>query len=452
VNNTRKATLGLQILQVNLVVGPFHPTTEETDEEAKVVKFILMSADLDLDLDPFRSHIFCMDGNQLNHLKDIDIHSYRTDTVIFTHGLQNPKSHPSTLNSPVCRFLLNHIIFIQIREEEPLTAMRVLVTGSAGHLGEALVRTLRVKDTVETVGTDILASEFTNKVGSIVDRDHVRSCMSGVDVVLHTATLHKPHIVTHSKLEFIETNVTGTLHLLEEAAAAGVKAFIYTSTTSVFGDAMNPATKHDPAVWVTEDLQPIPKNIYGVTKLAAENLCQLFARNHQLPCFILRTSRFFPEADDAEATQEAYADENFKANEFLNRRVDIEDVVSAHLLAMEKATEVKFGCYIISATTPFTEADLIEINGNAPAVLKSHVPDYEGIYDTLGWRMNPTVDRVYVNKKARDELGWCPKTDFSAVLARLELGWKVLSPLAHSIGKKGYHDEMFEGEPYPVND
>jgi nucleoside-diphosphate-sugar epimerase len=277
--------------------------------------------------------------------------------------------------------------------------------------------------------------------------------MSGVDVVLHTATLHKPHIVTHSKFEFIETNITVTLNVLEEAVVAGVRAFIYTSTTSVFGDAMNPATTNDPAVWVTEELQPIPKNIYGVTKLAAENLCQLFARNHTLPCIILRTSRFFPEADDAEAAREAYSNENSKANEFLNRRVDIEDVVSAHLLAMEKASEIEFGRYIISATTPFTETDMTEINGDAAGVLKLHVPQYEGVYDTLGWRMNPIVDRVYVNKKARDELGWCPKNDFAAVLASLDDGGTVLSPLAYSIGKKGYHDAIFEGEePYPVAD
>ena len=105
--------------------------------------------------------------------------------------------------------------------------------------------------------------------------------MAGVHTVLHAATLHKPHVATHSRQEFVDTNITGTLNLLEEAVAAGVQAFVFTSTTSVFGDALIPPAGA-PAAWITEDVTPVPKNIYGVTKAAAEDLCQLFHRNHGL--------------------------------------------------------------------------------------------------------------------------------------------------------------------------
>ena len=328
--------------------------------------------------------------------------------------------------------------------------MKVLVTGSGGHLGEGLMRTLRGRN-IEAVGCDIIASPFTDRLGSIADSGFVRACMVGVDVVLHAATLHKPHIVTHSKREFIDTNVTGTLNLLEAAVEVGVRAFVFTSTTSTFGAAMNPK-EGEAAVWVTEELRPIPKNIYGVTKLAAENLCQLFASNHQLPCIILKTSRFFLEPDDNRAIRAAYGDDNAKVNEFLNRRVEIEDVVSAHLLAIEKAGEIGFGRYIISATTPFTPADLGELNRNAPAVLKRHLPDYERAYAQLGWHMAPTIGRVYVNRKAREELGWRPKYSFAEVLKRVEGGERPFSPLAYSIGKKGYHAEEFADGPYPVEE
>jgi UDP-glucose 4-epimerase len=158
--------------------------------------------------------------------------------------------------------------------------MRVLVTGSAGHLGEALVRTLE-KMKYEVIGLDILQSPFTTHVGSITDRACVRRCLSGVQVVLHTATLHKPHIVTHDPQSFVDTNVTGTLTLLQEAVAAGVECFVFTSTTSVFGDALVPPAG-TPAAWVTEDVTPVPKNIYGVTKAAAEDLCQVFHMNVRL--------------------------------------------------------------------------------------------------------------------------------------------------------------------------
>ena len=213
--------------------------------------------------------------------------------------------------------------------------MRVLVTGSAGHLGEALVRSLRDSGD-EVAGLDILDSPFTTRVGSIVDSDVVRECMGGVRIVFHPATLHKPHVVTRSPQSFVDTNVTGTLNLLQEAVAAGVESFIFTSTTSVFGDALVPPAGA-PAAWVTEDVTPLPKNIYGVTKAAAEDLCRLFHRKHRLPCVVLRTSRFFPEEDDNRDMRQAYPDDNLKANEYLFRRVDLEDAVSAHLAAAKKA-------------------------------------------------------------------------------------------------------------------
>src|ERR1044072_8216862 len=216
--------------------------------------------------------------------------------------------------------------------------MKFLVTGSAGHLGEALVRTLQQMK-YEVVGADVLASPFTNYTGTIADRDFVKQCMQGVNVVLHTATLHKPHVVSHTPQQFIDTNITGTLNLLQEAVGAGVESFVFTSTTSTFGDALVPPPGA-PAAWITEDVMPVPKNIYGVTKTAAENLCQLYYRNFGLPCIILRTSRFFPEEDDNKKLRGIYPDSNLKANEFLYRRVEIEDVVSAHLLAAQKARSI----------------------------------------------------------------------------------------------------------------
>lgn len=327
--------------------------------------------------------------------------------------------------------------------------MKVLVTGSAGHLGEALVRTLKSQG-VGVIGTDLTDSDFTDVVGTIADRDHVRGCLQGVDAVLHTATLHKPHVVTHTHQDFVETNITGTLNLLEESVAAGVGSFVFTSTTSAFGDALTPAPS-EPAAWITEDVSPVPKNIYGVTKVAAESLCQLINRNHKLPCLILRTSRFFPEVDDKRDVRERYEDGNAKANEFLYRRVDIEDVVSAHLLAMEKAPAIGFERYIISATTPFTKDDLSELRTDAPDVLDRRIPEYRAEYERRDWQMFPSIDRVYVNEKACHELGWRPKHNFADVLSRLETGGEVLSPLAKTIGAKGYHEIEYADGPYPVD-
>jgi UDP-glucose 4-epimerase len=317
--------------------------------------------------------------------------------------------------------------------------MTILITGSAGHLGEALMRSLRAAGK-SAAGIDLLPSPFTTHVGSIGDRDFVRDCMAGVTAVIHAATLHKPHVVTHSRQAFIDTNIIGTLALLEAAVAAGVSAFVYTSTTSAFGSALTPAPS-DPAAWITEEVIPVPRNIYGATKVAAESLCELFHRDQGLPVVILRTSRFFPEDDDVPAIASAYERDNVQANELLYRRVDLEDVVSAHLLAVERAGDIGFGRYIISATTPFGRGDLVDLRHDAPAVVRRLFPEVDALYAAKGWKLFPSLDRVYVNERARAALGWAPRYDFPRVLASLVAGEDFRSELARAVGVKGYHGD-----------
>lgn len=317
--------------------------------------------------------------------------------------------------------------------------MRVLVTGSAGHLGEALVRRLTAAGHT-AVGIDVLSSPHTAIVGSIVDRDRVEQAIDGVDHVIHTATLHKPHVDTHSRQAFVDVNVTGTLRLLEAAVAARVQSFVFTSTTSTFGRALSPPPGA-PAAWITEAVAPVPKNIYGVTKTAAEDLCELFHRDHGLPCVVLRTSRFFPEDDDDPGKRAAFGRENLQANEFLHRRVELGDAVDAHLIAIERAASVGFAEYIVSATTPFEPSDAPLLAVDAPAVIRRRFPDVLDIYGARGWKLPPTLDRVYDNARARTELGWRPRFDFRHVLDRVQRGEDVLGPLAAVVGAKGYHRE-----------
>jgi UDP-glucose 4-epimerase len=313
--------------------------------------------------------------------------------------------------------------------------MRVLVSGSAGHLGEALMRVLP-----DAIGLDVLESPHTTVVGSVADAALVRRCVEGVDAIVHAATLHKPHVGSHGRQEFIDTNVTGTLTLLEAAVQAGVRRFVFTSTTSACGRALTPPPGA-PAAWIDEDVVPVPRNVYGVSKTAAEDLCELVHRDHRLPCLILRTSRFFPEPDDHDEVRTSYDDLNVKVNELLYRRVDLEDVVEVHRLALERAPEIGFGRYIITATTPFTRDDLAELRTDAPAVVRRLHPEYEEIYAARGWRMFPAIERVYDNARARRDLGWEPRHDFASALARLRAGQDPRSALALAVGAKGYHAE-----------
>lgn len=329
--------------------------------------------------------------------------------------------------------------------------MKILVTGSSGHLGEAICRILKDKH-IDYAGADLLGSAFTTHIGSITDRSFVNELFStGIDYVLHVATLHKPHVVTHAYQDFIDTNITGTLNLLEAAVAHNVKGFVYTSTTSTFGDRLTPAAG-EPAAWITETTAAIPKNIYGVTKNAAKDLCQLFLRNHQLPCIVLKTSRFFPEEDDRKSVREQFDDLNSKANEYLYRRVDIEDAANAHLCAIEKIAAIGFGKYIISATSPFGPEHLAPLHTDAVTVVEKLFPEMKELYAAKGWKMLPRIDRVYVNEKARRELNWKPRYDFAYILECLKINKDFRSELALQTGSKGYHSETFADGPFPVPD
>jgi UDP-glucose 4-epimerase len=176
----------------------------------------------------------------------------------------------------------------------------------------------------------------------------------------------------------------------------------------------------------------------------------LFHRRRGLPVIVLRTSRFFPEDDDDASVRERFETDNTQANELLYRRVDIEDVVSAHLAALERAETIGFSRYIISATTPFAERDLVALRNDAPGVVRRLFPDYPALYARRGWTMFPGMDRVYVNRRAVAELGWRPKYDFAHVIESLRAGRDFRSPLAREVGSKGYHETVFDEGPYPV--
>lgn len=294
--------------------------------------------------------------------------------------------------------------------------MTILVTGSAGHLGTALMRRLRAQGQTG-IGLDLRASPETDRIGAIGDRMLVRAAMTGVRAVLHTATLHKPQLATHSKQDFVDVNVTGTLVLLEEAVRAGVAAFVCTSTTSVYGAALTPPPDA-PAAWVTEATAPEPRTIYGATKHAAEDLCALFHREAGLPAIVLRTARFFTDAD-AQSERLGITDANLHTNELLNRRVALEDAVDAHFAALERAPALGFARYVVSATTPFAAGDRAALRRDAAGVVHRLFPDCARLYAARGWRLFPTLDRVYDNTAARRDLGWRPRHDFAGALSAL---------------------------------
>jgi UDP-glucose 4-epimerase len=303
--------------------------------------------------------------------------------------------------------------------------VNILVTGSSGWLGQTLVPRL-VRDGHRVVGLDPDAAPTTSIVGSVVDRALVRRIIrdEGIEAILHAAARHKPHIETHDNSEFVAVNVQGTLNLLEEAVAPGSKVdrLVFTSTTSLMisqkiRDGRAGGARE--AVWIDETMAPLqPRNIYGVTKLAAEELCRLFNHLHKLPVVVLRTARFFPEEDDM-AHAIVQGAENTKANEFLFRRLSVEDAAEAHVAALARAPEIGFDTFIISSMTPFSHRDCAALIDDAPSVVARYFPDYLALYARRGWTMFQSIDRVYDAGKAARQLGFVCNTGFEQILAGL---------------------------------
>ena len=306
--------------------------------------------------------------------------------------------------------------------------MRVLLTGSSGWLGRFLAPQLRAAGHA-VVGLDVAPGADTHVLGSVADRTVVDAVFAehAPDTVIHAGALHKPDIARHDRQAFVDVNVSGTLHLLEAAVRAGHDRFVFTSTTSLMISQAIRDGAGNSAIWLDETSGPIePRNIYGVTKYAAEQLCRLFHREHGLSVVVLRTARFFPEEDDTHLT---LGGENMKANEFLHRRLTVEDAATAHVAALERAPTVGFGTYIVSAPPPFSRADLAELKRDAPAVVARYFPDAITLYARRAWTLPRAIGRIYDPGAIERDLGFRCATDFRFVLDALAADRAM--PFAH---------------------
>ncbi|NUP07646.1 MAG: NAD(P)-dependent oxidoreductase [Polyangiaceae bacterium] len=301
--------------------------------------------------------------------------------------------------------------------------MRVLLTGSSGWLGRYLAPMLS-QSGHSVVGLDLAEGTHTQIVGSVADRSLVERVFrqEHIEAVVHGAALHKPDLARYPASAFVDVNVTGTLNLLEAATTAGHDRFVFTSTTSLMISAAIRAEEGHAAVWLTEETTPLePRNMYGVTKLAAEHLCRLQHLERGLSVVVLRTSRFFPEEDDM-AHEIPLSGPNTKANELLYRRLTVEDAARAHIVALEKAPSLGFETFIVSAPTPFVRDDAADLKRDAASVIERYFPGARALYERAGFRLPTSIGRVYDASRAERLLGFRCRTAFADVLTALEAG------------------------------
>ena len=157
------------------------------------------------------------------------------------------------------------------------------------------------------------------------------------------------------------------------------------------------------AVWITEEVPTIPRDIYDITKVAAEGLCRDFFNKEGLQTTVLRVSRFWNEPLRKKIFYRMY------------RGVDVRDVAYAHKLAIEKDFE-KFDIFNISAQSIFTIYDLLDLKKNCRQIIQKKIPELITYYERKNWDFPNSIDRVYVIKKKKKELGYNPRYNIEQIL------------------------------------
>ncbi|AGH81046.1 NAD-dependent epimerase/dehydratase [Psychromonas sp. CNPT3] len=277
--------------------------------------------------------------------------------------------------------------------------MKILITGTAGRVGRAIY--IKLMKYHEVVGVDLTPCSTVDHIGDIRDKALMSKALHGVDVIVHCAALHAPHVGIFSDAQFVSINEDATQNLALQAIQQGIKHFVFTSTTALYGYASTPEGM---AGWIDESVLPKPKSIYHRTKINAEKKLENISNHFNFPITVLQMSRCFPEPVDMMCVYR------------LTRGIDARDVASAHLCAIEKRLN-GFNRFIISGKTPFDPSCCRALLENASPVIGEYASDLATEFLKRGWDVPKSLDRVYDSRAAQRALDWQPSHGFESVLA-----------------------------------
>lgn len=278
--------------------------------------------------------------------------------------------------------------------------MKLVVTGSSGRVGRAIVRALAGDHDV--VGLDRKPFPTTRVTADICDPGALEATMAGADAVIHAAALHAPHVGRVSDTEFWRINVDATRTLAECARRLHIPRVVFTSTTALYGNVVE-ATR---CVWIDEATAPQPRTIYHRTKHEAERALAELA-GPRLAVRILRVGRCFPEPVNRTAVYR------------LHRGVDVRDVAVAHAAALVNPGPA-FQCHVVSGRVAFQPDDCEALACGADAVIRNRCPELADAFDRRGWPLPTCIDRVYASRSAATDLAWHPRHGFAEVLAQFD--------------------------------
>jgi UDP-glucose 4-epimerase len=269
-------------------------------------------------------------------------------------------------------------------------AMKAVVTGGAGFIGSHLVRRLLADGAQVTVIDDLSTGRRANLDGvpiTVVERDIAREeladILGGTDVIFHLAAVPSVPRSVSEPLRSHEAAATGTLRLLEAAREAGVRTFVNSSSSSVYGDVASPPMR--------ESMPTVPRSPYAVAKLAAEGYTRVFAQLHGMRTVSLRYFNVFGPRQDPTSTYAAAIPRFITA--YMRREQPqvygdgqqsrdftyVDNVVEANIAAAA-APKLAGESVNIAAGTPRTVLEVLEAISNefGYSLPPTHAPDRPG--------------------------------------------------------------------------
>ncbi len=235
--------------------------------------------------------------------------------------------------------------------------MRVLLTGGSGDVGTLLAQRLLARgvavSSIDLVPPRIGGVDFIE--GSIIDRDAVHRAMQGIDTVVHIAAWHGVHEAAKTARDFHDLNVTGTFNCLQAAVEAGVKTFVFVSSTSV-------SDRY---------------GLYGSSKVVGEEMVAAYAHRHpQMTCMTLRPRAFIPSWNRA-----VYKNFLEWAAWFMKGAVHVDDFAAALDIAITHRPQTTAPVYVIDGAYDYTARELAAWDGSA---FDAHYPQFRDLAQRYG--------------------------------------------------------------------
>ena len=282
--------------------------------------------------------------------------------------------------------------------------MKVLITGAAGVLGQAIVSRLEQDEGLAMRLTDMAPLETPHEFvqADLSNWDQAAGLCDGVDQVLHVAAIHPWKQYTHE--QYCDCNVKGCCNILQAAADAEVDRVIYTSSIAAAGYQRCP---DEPLPYVESRPCRPTENLYGISKHVGEQFCEMFRWRHGLCSVWLRPGCFIPR-DDTDTARYGLA--------FLAGYVHFTDVAMAHVLALR--SDVRDEALFVTSRVPFQNEDTDALLTDAASVILKYFPSAAGLKDK-GIDLPKTIPHCYSIEKAERLIGYDPKHNFGDWLAQV---------------------------------